>query len=222
MWGRFRQLPLFGVCGYDARVIPGQGAEGDQFLIRAPGAELDVDGVFDHGVVDDLTLPVAELHGRVAEGCTLLELLVGVVLVAHAALHLPATAQNLIVRRHALLLGQPDVDRTHTPGTAPRRATQGQAARVASACVPRALYKAELPEGDLRVVVPFEAALDGPQIHFLVVGLVFDFYVGAVQGDVATDKLHAFDRVVPGELPGLFPDGASQFPVAILRPGVLL
>src|SRR5829696_8414628 len=164
---------------------------------------------------------VGELHGRVAERRALLELLVCVVLVAHAALHFTATAQYLFVRRNALLLGQPDVDRTHTPRSAPRRATQGQAARVASACVPRALYKAELPEGDLRVVGPFEAALDGPQIHFLVVGLVFDLDVRAVQGDVATDKLHAFDHVVPGELPGLFPDGTSQVPVAILRPGIL-
>src|SRR5918992_1513401 len=220
--GRFRHLPLVCVGRYDARVVPGQGAEGDEFLIRAPRAELDEDGVSDHGVVDDFTFPVAELHGGVAEGGALLELLVGVVLVAHAALHLPATAQDLLIRRHALLLGQPDVDRTHAPGTAPRRATQGQTARIASACVPRPLYEAELPEGDLRVVGPFEAALDGPQIHFLVVGLVFDLDVEAVQGDVATDKLHAFDRVVPGELPGLFPDGASQFPVAILRPGVLL
>src|SRR5829696_5198686 len=121
-WGRFRQLPLFCVCGYDARVVPGQRAEGDQFLIRAPGTELDEDRILDHGVVDDLTLPVAELHGRVAEGRALLELLVSVVLVAHAALHFPATAQNFLVRRHALLLGQPDVDGTHTPGTAPRRA----------------------------------------------------------------------------------------------------
>src|SRR5919107_418951 len=221
-WGGFQHLPLFCVGRYDARVVPGQGAKGEEFLIRAPRAELDEDGVSDHGVVDDFTFPVAELHGGVAEGGALLELLVGVVLVAHAALHLPATAQDLLIRRHALLLGQPDVDRTHAPGTAPRRATQGQAARVASGCVPRALYKAELPEGDLRVVGPFEAALDGPQIHFLVVGLVFDLDVGAVQGDVATDKLHAFDGMVPGELPGLFPDAASQFPVAILRPGVLL
>src|SRR5918992_3490175 len=219
--GRFRHLPLVCVGRYDARVVPGQGAEGDEFLIRAPRAELDEDGVSDHGVVDDFTFPVAELHGGVAEGGALLELLVGVVLVAHAALHLPATAQDLLIRRHALLLGQPDVDRTHAPGTAPSRATQGQTARVASARVTRALYKAELPEGDLPVVDPFQAAFDGPQIHFLVVGLVFDLDVGAVQGDVATDKLHAFDRVVPGELPGLFPDGASQFPVAILRPGVL-
>src|SRR5687767_13744978 len=75
-WRGVRQLPLFSVCGHDARVIPGQGAEGDQFLIRAPGAELDEDGVFDHGIVDDLTLPVTELHGRVAEGRALLELLV--------------------------------------------------------------------------------------------------------------------------------------------------
>src|SRR5215204_475763 len=220
--GRFRHLPLVCVGGYDAWVVPGQGAEGDEFLIRAPRAELDEDGVFDHGVVNDLTFRIAELDSRIAEGRALLELLVGIVLVAHAALHLSTATQDLLVRRHALLLGQPDVDRTHTPGAAPRRAAQGQAARVASACVPRPLYKAELPEGDLRVVGPFEAALDGPQIHFLVVGLVLDLDVGAVQGDVATDKLHAFDGVVPGELPGLFPDGASQFPVAILRPGVFL
>src|SRR5215213_503820 len=221
-WGGFRDLPLVCVGGYDTGVVPGQGAEGDLFLIRAPRAELDEDGVFDHGVVNDLTFPVTELDGRVAEGRALLELLVGVVLVAHAALHLSAATQDLLVRRHALLLGQPDVDRTHTPGTAPRRAAQGQAARVASACVPRPVYKTVLSEGDLRVVGPFEAALDGPQIHFLVIGLVFDLDVGAVQGDVATDKLHAFEGVVPGELPGLFPDAASQFPVAILRPGVLL
>src|SRR5215210_4612431 len=219
--GRFRQLPLFCVCGYDARVVPGQGAERDEFLIRAPRAELDEDRVFDHGVVDDLTLPVAELHGRVAEGRALLELLVSVVLVAHAALHFPATTQDLLVRRHALLSGQPDVDGTHAPGTAPSRAAQGQAARVASAGVPRPVYKAKLPEGDPGIIGPFEAALDGPKVHFLV-GLVLDLDVGAIQGDVATYKLHAFDRVVPGELPGLFPDAASQFPVAFLRPGVFL
>src|SRR5919112_2794821 len=194
-WGRFRQLPLFCICGYDARIVPGQRAEGDQFLIRAPGAELDEDRILDHGVVDDLTLPVAELHGRVAEGRALLELLVSVVLVAHAALHLPATTQDLLVRRHALLPGQPDVDGTHAPGTAPRRAAQGQAARVATASVPRALYKAELSEGDPDIVGPFEAHLDGPKVHFVVVGLVLDLDVGTVQGDVASNELYALDRV---------------------------
>src|ERR687892_447346 len=61
--GRFRHLPLVCVGRYDARVVPGQGAEGDEFLIRAPRAELDEDGVFDHGVVDDFSFPVAELYG---------------------------------------------------------------------------------------------------------------------------------------------------------------
>src|SRR5215210_7132321 len=71
---RFWQLPLFGIGGYDAGIIPGQGAEGDQFLIGALGAELDEDGVFDHGVVDDLTLPIAELHGGVAVARKILEI----------------------------------------------------------------------------------------------------------------------------------------------------
>src|SRR5215210_5992476 len=148
----FWQLPLFRIGGHDARVVPGQGAEGEQFLIRAIGAELDEDGVLDHGVVDDLALPVAELHGGVTEWRTLLELLVGVVLVAHAALYFSATTQDFLVRRHALLPGQPDVDGSHAPGTAPRRAAQRQAARVASASIPRPLYKAKFPQGDLRVV----------------------------------------------------------------------
>src|SRR5918993_3283161 len=221
-WGRFRQLPLFGICRHDARVVPCQGAEGDQFLIRAPGAELDEYGVLDHGVVDDLPLPVAELHGRVAEWRALLELLVSVVLVAHAALYLPATAHDLLVRRHALLLGQPDVDGTHTPDTTPRRAAKGQAARIAAAGIPRPFYKAELPESDLRVVGTLEAAFDRPEVRFLVVGLVLYLDVGAVQGEVATYELHALDGVVPGQLPGLFPDAASQFPVAVLPPGVFL
>src|SRR5919107_4200438 len=102
--GRFRHLPLVCVGRYDARVVPGQGDEGAEFLIRAPRAELDEDGVSDHGVVHYLTFPVAELHGGIAEGGALLELLVGVVLVAHAALHLTATAQDLLISRHALLL----------------------------------------------------------------------------------------------------------------------
>src|SRR5215213_2986606 len=219
---RFRQLPLFRIGGYDTGIIPGQGAEGDQFLIGALGTELDEDGVFDHGVVDDLTLPVTELYGGVAEGRALLEFLVGVVFVAHAALHFPATSQDLLVRCHALLPGKPDVDGPHAPGTAPRRAAQGQATGVAPAGVTRALDKAVLSQGDRGIVGPFEAALDWRQIHFLIVGLVLDLDVGSGQGDVTTYELHAFDRMVPGQLPGLFPDVASQFPVAVLRPAIFL
>src|SRR5215213_1057685 len=218
----FRQLPLFRIGGYDTGIIPGQGAEGDPFLIGALGAELDEDGVFDHGVVDDLTLPVTELYGGVAEGRALLEFLVGVVFVAHAALHFPATSQDLLVRCHALLPGKPDVDGPHAPGTAPRRAAQGQATSVAPAGVTRALDKAVLSQGDRGIVGPFEAALDWRQIHFLIVGLVLDLDVASGQGDVTTYKLHAFDRMVPGQLPGLFPDVASQFPVAVLRPAIFL
>src|SRR5215208_3145467 len=76
--GRFRHLPLVCVGGYDAWVVPGQGAEGDEFLIRAPRAELDEDGVFDHGVVDYLTFPVAELPGGGSNSSPLLALLVSV------------------------------------------------------------------------------------------------------------------------------------------------
>src|SRR5215210_7765349 len=220
--GGFRQLPLFRIGGYDAWVIPGEGTERDQFLVRASGAELDQNGVPYHRIVDDLAFSVGELHGRVAERRALLELLVGVVLVSHAALHLAATTQDLLVWRHALLLGEPDVDGTHAPRTAPRGAAEGQTARVAPARIPRTLDKVKLPEGYPCVVGPLEATLDGFQVHFLLAVLVLDLDVGAVKGDVTTNKLHALYPVVPGKLPCLFPHGASQLPVGILSPGVLL
>src|SRR5215218_1777027 len=141
----FRDLPLVRIGRNDAGIVFREGAERHQLLVRASRAELYQDGVFNHGVIDDLALPVVELHGRVAEGRALLEFLVGLVLVAHAALHLAATTYDLLVRRHALLLGEPDVDGTHAPGPAPGSATQGQPARVAPAGIPRPLDEPILP-----------------------------------------------------------------------------
>src|SRR5215204_3902845 len=213
----FRDLPLVRVGRHDAGVVLREGAEGHKLLVRAPRAELDQDGVFDHGVVHDLALPLVELHGRVAEGRALLELLVGLVLVAHAALHLAATTHDLLVRRHALLLGEPDVDGTHASGPTPGRAAQGQPARVAPAGISRPVDKSILPQSDLDFIHPLEAALHGLQVHFFVV-LVLDLDVRAVQGDIAAYKLDAIDPVIPGELPGLFPDLPTELPVAVFGP----
>src|SRR5918994_1053891 len=224
LWGirRIRQLPLVGVGGDDAGVVAGEVAEGDELLVGALGSELDEDGVLYHRVVHDLALAFAKLNDRIAEGRPFLELLVGVVLVAHAALDLAATAQDLLVRRHALLLGEPNVYRPQTPRAAPRGAAQRQPTGVAATRVSRPVDKAEPAEDDASVVGPLKAVLDRGEVHFLLAGLVLDLDVRAVQGDVAPDELYAGDNVIPGELSGLVADLAPQLPEVIRLPGVLL
>src|SRR5215211_3202208 len=50
--------------------------------------------------------------------------------------------------------------------------------------------------------------------------MVLDLDVVAVQGDVATDELDAFDPMVPGELLGLVADLAPELPVLVVLPHV--
>src|SRR5919202_76897 len=56
----------------------------------------------------------------------------------------------------------------------------------------------------------------GFQVRPAVLRAELDLDVGAVQGDVAADKLHALYAVIAGELPGLFADLAPQLPVLVL------
>src|SRR5918997_4381690 len=214
---RGRDVPVLRVGWFDAGVVAGETPEGYDLLLRALLPDLDDDGVADHRVFDDLAFPLtAELDDGVAERRPLLELLVGVVLVAHATLHLAAAANDLLVRRDALLLGKPDVDGTQVPGPAPGRAAQRQPAGVAPARIARPIQKAEPPERHLGVVGPLEAVLDRAEIGLLPVGLVFDLDVGGVEGDVATYKLDPAYLVVAGELAGLLPNLATVLPVAVL------
>src|SRR5215218_1188566 len=170
--GLGRLLPLLGVRGDHAGVVAGQAPERDELLLGAGRTEPHEDGVLDHRVVDDLALTLTKPDCRVLEGRALLELLVDVVLVAHAALHLAAAAHELLVRSHALLLGEPHVDRPHAPRPAPGRATQRQPARVAPARITRALDKPEPPQRDPDVVEPFETFRDRIEVQVILVCLV--------------------------------------------------
>src|ERR687893_937430 len=214
--------PVLRVGGHHAGVVAGEHAEGNYLLLGALGADLHDHRVPDHRVVDDLALPLAELDDGVPERGALLELLVSVVLVAHAALHLAAAADDLLVRRHALLLGEPDVDGSEVPRPAPRRAAQRQPARVAAARVPRAVQKPEPAQRHLGVVGALEPVLDRPEVELLLVGLVLDLDVLAVEGDVAPYELDARDPVVARELAGLDAHLAPELPVAVLLALVLL
>src|SRR5918998_647055 len=150
-------VPLFGIGGRYAGVLRGEASQRHELALAALSAELDEDGVFYHRVVHDLALPAFELHGGVLEGGALLELLVDVVLVAHAALHLAAAAHDLLVRRYALLLGEPDVHRPHTPGPTPRRAAQRHPARVTPTGIGGTLDESEVPQHHPRAVGVLEA-----------------------------------------------------------------
>src|SRR5918998_1808211 len=215
-------VPLFGIGGRYAGVLRGEASQRHELALAALSAELDEDGVFYHRVVHDLALPAFELHGGVLEGGALLELLVDVVLVAHAALHLAAAAHDLLVRGNALLLGEPHVDGAHAARPAPGRAAQRQPARVAPARVPRALDKAEAPQRDTYAVDPLEALFDRAQVGVLLVGLVLDLDVAAVQRDVAAYELDLLYAVVAGELLGLVADLAPPLPVLVVLARVLL
>src|SRR3712207_3787269 len=140
---RLRRNPIFGVRRLDAGVFGREVTQGNEPAVAPLLAKLDQDGVLDHRVIHDLTFLAFKLHGRVSKGGALLELLVGVVLIAHAALHLATAAHNLVVRRYALLLSEPDINWPHAPGPAPGRAAERNAARVAPARVRRPVYKRE-------------------------------------------------------------------------------
>src|SRR5215218_5627172 len=219
--GLGRLLPLLGVRGDYAGVVASQAPERYELLLGASRAEPHEDGVPDHRVVDDLALPFPESDGRVLEGRAFLELLVDIVLVAHAALHLAAAAHDLLVRGHALLLGEPHVDRPHAARPAPGRAAQWQTARVAAARIARSLDKPEPPQRYLGVVKAFETLLDRVEVGILFICLVLDLDVVAVERDVAADELDLLYPIVAGELLGLGADLSSPLPVLVVLPRVL-
>src|SRR5829696_1925944 len=219
--GLGRLLPLLRVRRDYARVVAGQAPERDELLLGAGRTEPHEDGVSDHRVVDDLALPLPEPDGRVLEGRAFFELLVDVVLVAHATLNLTAAAHDLLVRGHALLLGEPHVDCTHAARSAPGRAAQWQPARVAAARIARALDKPEPPQHYLGVVEAFETLFDRVEVRVVLVRPILDFYVVAVERDVAADELDLLYPVVAGELLGLVADLSAPLPVLIVLPRVL-
>jgi hypothetical protein len=124
------------------------------------------------------------------------------VFVAHAAFHLATTTHYLFVRRNALLLGEPHVDRAHAPRPAPHRATQRQPARVAATRISSALDERKPPEHYLRVVAFLQTSLYGTEV-LLFLRLVLNLDVETVQRDVATYELNFSDAMVAGKLLGL-------------------